>query len=285
LATWLARDHYMPKQFLFRGDRLAFNTGITVLGSLAAFLIIVFGAEATRLLPLYAIGVFAAFTFSQSGMIVHWRRHRGRGWTRRFLLNTVGATATGFVFILVLITRFTQGAWIVIVLMPLFIMMFRAINKHYVAAAAELKLADDASPDTFQHGEQIVIVPVADINKATVNALNYARTLSSRIVGVHVTDDAEEAAHLQEIWGKWGEGVNLVILESPYRSLMTPLLSYIDVVQKKRPNALVTVLVPEYIPAHWWEQILHSQTALRLKAALLLRPNTIVTSVPYHGKN
>ena len=138
LATWLARDHYMPKQFLFRGDRLAFNTGITVLGSLAALLIIVFRAEATRLLPLYAIGVFAAFTFSQSGMVIHWRRDRGRGWTRRFLLNLVGATATGFVFILVLI-RFTQGAWIVIVLMPLFIMMFRAIHKHYLAAAAELE--------------------------------------------------------------------------------------------------------------------------------------------------
>ena len=118
-----------------------------------------------------------------------------------------------------------------------------------------------------------------------MNALNYARTLSPKIVGVHVTDDAEEAAHLQEKWAKWGEGVNLVILESPYRSLMGPLLSYIDMVQKKRPKAMITVLVPEYIPAHWWEQVLHSQTALRLKAALLLRPNTVVTSVPYHGKN
>jgi amino acid transporter len=285
LATWLARDHYMPKQFLFRGDRLAFNTGISVLGSLAALLIIVFSAEATRLLPLYAIGVFAAFTFSQSGMVIHWWRDRGRGWTRRFLLNLVGATATAFVFILVLITRFTQGAWIVIVLMPFFIFMFRSIHRHYVAAAAELELPEDASPAAYEHGEQIVIVPIADINKSTVNALNYARTISSRIVGVHVTDDAEEAAHLQEKWEKWGEGVNLVILESPYRSLMSPLLSYIDVVQKKRPRALVTVLVPEYIPAHWWEQALHSQTALRLKAALLLRPNTIVTSVPYHGKN
>ena len=128
-------------------------------------------------------------------------------------------------------------------------------------------------------------MPIADITKTTVNALNYARTLSPKVVGVHVTDDAEAAAHLQEKWAKWGEGVNLVILESPYRSLMGPLLSYIDMVQKKRPKAMITVLVPEYIPAHWWEQVLHSQTALRLKASLLLRPNTVVTSVPYHSKN
>ncbi len=284
LATWLAKDHFMPKQFLFRGDRLAFNTGITVLGLLATILIVAFGAKETRLLPLYAIGVFTAFSFSQSGMVVHWYKERGRGWTRRFALNLVGATATGFVFILVLLTRFTQGAWIVLVLMPLFILMFRAINKHYTRAAAELALDDETPLPSFQPREQVVIVPISDLNKSTVNALNYARTLSPKIVGVHVTDDAEEAAHLQEKWARWGEGVNLVILESPYRSLMAPLLSYIDMVQKKRPKAMITVLVPEYIPAHWWEQVLHSQTAFRLKASLLLRPNTVVTSVPYHGK-
>jgi amino acid transporter len=285
LATWLAKDHFMPKQFLFRGDRLAFNTGISVLGLLAAVLIIAFQAEPTRLLPLYAIGVFTAFCLSQSGMVMHWRREGGSGWTRRFALNLVGATATGFVFILVLLTRFTQGAWIVLVLMPLFILMFRGINRHYTRAAAELALDETDSPSEYKQIEQVVIVPIAEINKSTVNALNYARTLSPKIVGVHVTDDAEEAAHLQEKWEKWGEGVNLVILESPYRSLLGPLLSYIDMVQKKRPKAMVTVLVPEYIPAHWWQQILHSQTALRLKAALLLRPNTVVTSVPYHSKN
>ncbi len=285
LSTWLARDHYMPKQFLFRGDRLAFNTGIGVLGVLATILIVAFGGQTDRLLPLYAVGVFTAFTLSQSGMVIHWWKERSRGWTRRFLLNLIGATATCFVLVLVILTKFIYGAWIVLMLMPLVILGFRAIHKHYLRAAEELALTDDDAPAEFEHGEQIVIVPIADINKSTVNALNYARSLSSRIVGVHVTDDAEEARHLQEKWDKWGAGVNLVILESPYRSLMSPLLSYIDVVQKKRPKALVTVLVPEYIPAHWWEQILHSQTALRLKAALLLRPNTIVTSVPYHGKN
>ena len=285
LSTWLAKDHYMPKQFLFRGDRLAFNTGITVLGVLATILLVIFGGETDRLLPLYAVGVFTAFTLSQGGMVLHWYKERGRGWTRRFALNLVGATATFFVLILVILTKFQGGAWIVLVLMPLLILLFRGINRHYVHAAAEQALDDDAQPAAYQQQEQVVIVPISDINKTTVNALNYARTLSPRIVGVHVTDDAEEAAHLQEKWEKWGEGVNLVILESPYRSLMGPLLSYIDMVQRKRPKAMITVLVPEYIPAHWWEQILHSQTALRLKASLLLRPNTVVTSVPYHGKN
>jgi len=285
LSTWLAKDHFMPKQFLFRGDRLAFNTGITVLGLLATILLIAFGGQTDRLLPLYAVGVFTAFTLSQGGMVLHWYRERGRGWMRRFALNLVGATATFFVLILVILTKFLLGAWIVLLLMPILILLFRTINRHYISAAEEVALTDEDVPGAALQREQVVIVPIAELNKTTVNALNYARTLSPKIVGVHVTDDAEEAAHLQEKWEKWGEGVNLVILESPYRSLLGPLLSYIDMVQKKRPKAMVTVLVPEYIPAHWWQQILHSQTALRLKAALLLRPNTVVTSVPYHSKN
>ncbi len=284
LSTWLAKDHFMPKQFLFRGDRLAFNTGITVLGVLATILLIAFGGQTDRLLPLYAVGVFTAFTLSQAGMVLHWYKEHGKGWFRSFLLNLVGAAATFFVLILVITTKFLLGAWIVLVLMPLLILLFRSINRHYTRAADELRLTDEDSPTAYQTTEQVVIVPIADLNKSTVNALNYARTLSPRVVGVHVTDDAEEAAHLQEKWVRWGEGVNLVILESPYRSLMAPLLSYIDMVQKKRPKAMITVLVPEYIPAHWWQQALHSQTALRLKAALLLRPNTVVTSVPYHSK-
>ena len=285
LSTWLAKDHFMPKQFLFRGDRLAFNTGIAVLGVLATVLIVAFGGNTDRLLPLYAVGVFTAFTLSQSGMVLHWYKEHGKGWTRRFALNLVGATATCFVLLLVVATKFIYGAWIVLLLMPVIILMFRAINRHYTRAAAELALTDDDVPGARQQTEQVVIVPIADINKSTVKALSYARTLSSKVVGVHVTDDAEEAASLQKKWEKWGEGVHLVILESPYRSLMAPLLSYIDAVQRRHPKAMVTVLVPEYIPAHWWEQILHSQTALRLKAALLLRPNTVVTSVPYHSKN
>ena len=275
----------MPKQFLFRGDRLAFNTGIAVLGTLAILLLIAFGGQTDRLLPLYAVGVFAAFTLSQSGMVVHWWKERSRGWMRRFLLNLVGATATCFVLVLVILTKFTHGAWIVLVLMPLLIVLFFKIHTHYMSAAAELALTPADPPVRPMDQEQIVIVPISEVNKSTLNALSYARTLSSRVVGVHVTDDAEEAAHLQEKWEHWVEGVNLVVLESPYRSLMAPLLSYIDMIQRKRPKAMITILVPEYVPKHWWEQALHSQTALRLKASLLLRPNTVVISVPYHSKN
>jgi len=146
-----------------------------------------------------------------------------------------------------------------------------------------VRLTDDDLPPALRTIEQVVIVPVSDINKVALTALVYARSLSSRVVAVHVTDDAEEARHLQEKWERWGEGVNLVILESPYRSLVGPLLSYIDFVQRKQPKAMITVLVPEYVPHHWYGQILHSQTALRLKASLLFRANTVVTSVPYRG--
>jgi len=148
-----------------------------------------------------------------------------------------------------------------------------------------VRLTDDDIPPILRTVEQVVVVPISQIDKVSLNALAYAQSLSSQVVAVHVTDDAAEATHLQEKWERWGEGVNLVILESPYRSLAKPLLSYIDLVQRKRPKAMVTVLVPEYVPHHWWEQLLHSQTALRLKASLLFRPNTVVTSVPYHSKD
>jgi len=282
LSTWLARDHYMPHQFLFRGDRLAYNTGISVLGVLASILIIVFQGETDRLLPLYAVGVFTAFTLSQGGMVLHWYREHDAGWVRQFLLNLVGATATFCVLILVVVTKFTGGAWLVLVLMPCIILLFRAINRHYTQVQHALALTDADAPMSPNGREQVVLVPVGAMNKMTLHALRYARTIAGRVVAVHVTDDAEEAGLLQAQWEKYGEGVNLVILESPYRSLAAPLLSYIDLLQKKRPHALITVVVPEYVPDHWWAQSLHSQTALRLKAALLFRDNTVVTSVPYH---
>jgi len=281
LSTWLARDQYMPHQFLFRGDRLAYNTGIGVLGILASILIVVFHGETNQLLPLYAVGVFTAFTLSQAGMVLHWYREHDKGWMRRFLLNLVGATASFCVLVLVVATKFTGGAWLVLVLMPCVILMFRAIHKHYVSVQHALALTDADAPLPRVAREQAVIVPVGDINKMTLHALRYARTIATKVIAVHVTDDAEEAQQLQAKWEKYGEGVNLVILESPFRSFAAPLLSYIDLVQKKRPHDLITVVVPEYVPAHWWEQALHSQTAFRLKAALLFRDNTVVTSVPY----
>ncbi|MDQ6908112.1 MAG: APC family permease [Chloroflexota bacterium] len=283
LGSILARDGFLPKQFQFRGDRLAFTIGIAVLTVLSTALYVVFGGQTDRLIPLYAVGVFVSFTLSQAGMVRHWQREPGNH-KHQMLINGTGAVATGVVAIIFGYTKFIYGAWLVILIIPIIVLFCLGIARHYRQAAEQVRLTDDDLPPVVRTVEQVVIVPVSDINKVTLNALTYARSLSSRVVAVHVTDDAAEATHLQEAWEKWGEGVNLVILESPYRSLTGPLLSYLDLVQRKQPKAMITVLVPEYVPHHWWEQTLHSQTALRLKASLLFRPNTVVTSVPYHSK-
>jgi hypothetical protein len=282
LGSILARDGFLPKQFQFRGDRLAFTTGIVALTALSGLLYVVFGGQTDRLIPLYAVGVFVSFTLSQAGMVRHWMHEPGNH-RRSMLINGAGAIATGVVAIVFGFTKFIYGAWIVILVIPIIVLMCLGIARHYRRVEAELRPTPDDTRAAYTPAEHIVIVPVSTVNKATINAVAYAHALSSHIVAVHVTDDAAEATHLQKEWEHYDEDANLIILESPYRSLIAPLLSYIDAVQKKRPRALITVLVPEYVPQHWWEQLLHSQTALRLKAALLFRPNTVVTSVPYRG--
>ncbi len=282
LGSILARDGFLPRQFQFRGDRLAFTIGIVALTILSGLLYVVFGGQTDQLIPLYAVGVFISFTLSQAGMVRHWLREPGKH-GRNMLINGIGAVATGIVAVLFAYTKFLYGAWLVIVIIPIIVLTCLGIARHYRQVAALTCLTDDDVPPIPRTAEQIIVVPVADINKVTLNALAYARGLSARIVAVYVTDDAEQAQHLQEKWEKWAEAVSLVILESPYRSLTGPLLSYIELVQRKQPQAMITVLVPEYVPGHWWEQPLHSQTALRLKAALLFRANTVVISVPYRG--
>jgi hypothetical protein len=203
---------------------------------------------------------------------------------RSMIINGLGAVATGIVAVVFGFTKFIYGAWIVIRIIPIIVLLCLGIARHYRRVEAEMRPTPGDTRAAYTPPDHIVVVPVSSVNKATINAIAYAHALSPRIVAVHVTDDAAEATHLQAEWEQYGEDANLVILESPYRSLIAPLLSYIDAVQRKRPKALITVLVPEYVPEHWWEQILHSQTALRLKAALLFRPNTVVTSVPYHSR-
>ena len=298
LASILARDRYAPHQFAFRGDRLAFTVGIVFLALVSSLLLVLFKGNTDALIPLYAVGVFVSFTMSQAGMVVHWYRLRGPGWAVKAIINGVGAVATALVALVSGATKFFSGealfqiaghsvhagSWIVIVLVPIIVMIFLTIARHYREVQEELELPVGEALERPLPSEQIVIVPIASVNRAAVNALNYALALSNRVVAVHVTDNAEEAVQLEEKWQTWGEGANLVILESPYRSLAAPLLSYIDLIHRKEPQAVLTVLVPEYIPGHWWAQLLHAQTALRLKAALLFRPNIIVTSIPYHGK-
>ena len=279
LAFFLARDSYLPRQFTFRGDRLAYSTGIVTLGILAALVLGFFGGETDRLIPLYAVGVFTSFTVSQLGMVARWRRLREPGWRHGLSLNAAGAIATGIVAVVVASTKFLDGAWIVIVLIPLLILMLRGIHRHYITAAGELAAETPLDPkDVYL----TVIVPVATINRVARQTLAYSRSISDNVTAVHVTDDEAEIDAMRQGWKELGTNVPLVIIESPYRSLVSPLLAYIDEIDKQRPDDTICVVLPEFIARHWWEQILHNQTALRIKAALLFRPGTIVTSVPYH---
>ena len=282
LASLLAKDRYLPHAFTFRGDRLAFSNGILVLGGLAALLLLGFGARTERLIPLYAVGVFLSFTLSQAGMVVHWRRLRGPGWRRSIAINGVGACTTGVVTLIVISTKFIHGAWLSIVLTVILIALFRVIIRHYRQVEEQMRLPDLSAPLQVSTTPQTVIVPVTDLDRSTVEALSYARSISPHVTAVHITDDLDTVEHLRERWETWAGGLPLAIIESPFRSFNGPLLRYLDELQRRDPGARITVVLPEYVPRHLWENLLHNQTALRLKAVLLFRPNTVVIDVPYH---
>ncbi len=279
LAYFLARDRFLPKQFTFRGDRLAYSTGIITLGVLASLMLAGFNGETSRMIPLYAVGVFTAFTLSQGGMVMRWLRLKEPGWRAGLAINIVGVTTTGLVAMVVGITNFTKGAWVVFILIPLLIAMFRAIHRHYDRAAGELAAQTPLNSSEIEH---TVIVPIAAINRVARQTLAYARSISDNVTAVHITDDEAEIEQMRQAWEGLGSDIPLVIIESPYRSLVGPLLSYLDEIDRQRPGDTLTVVLPEFIARHWWEQVLHNQSALRIKAALLFRPGTVVTSVPYH---
>ncbi|MBI3287490.1 MAG: APC family permease, partial [Chloroflexi bacterium] len=279
VSSVMARDRFMPNQFTFRGERLAFSNGILVLAALAGLLILAFGGSTHALIPLYAVGVFLAFTLSQSGMVARWWRLRGSGWRRSLIINAFGATLTGVVLIIVASTKFASGAWIVVLLIPLLVLMFLGIHRHYRNVADQLRLSAGAATLDQQPVKQKVLVPVADLNQASLRALAFARSISEDVTALHVTDDPREAEALRRKWDQWANGVSLVILESPYRSFTPPLLTYIDALHQQDPGTFVTVVLPQFVPAHWWENLLHNRTVVGLKASLLLRPNTLVVNV------
>src|SRR6266568_3915384 len=287
LASLLARDKFLPGQFAFRGDRLAFTTGIVFLALLAILLLIVFKGVTTLLINLYAVGVFLSFTLSQGGMVLHWWRLRRehKGWLRSMIINGLGSFTTLIVTLVIASTKFLEGAWIVVVLIPLLVLMFLAISRHYNRVERE-KVSDiPVHPQDIHHR---VIVPIAGLDRAAIQSLAYARSITKHVIAVHVAIDVDDANKVREAWERWQkylaeeEETQLIIIESPYRSLSRPLLAYIDTVHELFPADTVTVILPEYVVAHWWEQILHNQTALRLKASLLFRPGIVVTSVPQH---
>jgi amino acid transporter len=284
LAAVLAEDGFFPRQFAFRGDRLAFSMGIVLLGLVAASLVVAAGGRTHALIPLYAVGVFIDFTISQAGMIRHWLRTRDRGWRYRLAVNAVGCVATGIVAVVVTTVKFADGAWFVVLLIPILVATMLFVRRQYDAQAAELHVRDDvviAGP----HREERVVIPVNGINRAVVQAVNFGRSVSSDVRAVFVTEDLAEAERLRERWERQLPGVPLVIVESPYRALTGPVLAYLDVLDQAwppdRPAPITIVVVPEYVARHWWDRLLYNQTARRLKAALLGREHTVVADVPY----
>jgi amino acid transporter len=283
LSYFLARDGFLPRQFTFRGDRLAYSTGIIVLGLLSVLVLWMFGGSISALIPLYAFGVFSAFTFSQSGMVVRWWRRREPNWQTSIVFNAIGASATFLVLLVVATTKFLDGAWLAVILLPILVTMFLLIHRHYEAAARELTPETPIDQADITHR---IIVPISRLNQVALQTLAYAQSIArdpqDRVTAVHISDDPEEAATLQQEWESWHCNVPLELIDSPYRSLVRPLLAYVDSVRQEHPQATVTVILPEFVPQHWWQQLLHNQTALRIKGALLFRPGVVVTSVPYH---
>ena len=281
LSSFLARDGFMPRQFAFRGERLAFTTGIIALSGLAALLLIGFGASVTALIPLYTLGVFVAFTLSQSGMVVRWWRRREAGWRLGLLINGLGAVMTGVIAVIVASTKFLSGAWLVIVMAPVLIALMLAIRDHYRAVEHRIALA--RIPAGGEVGpEPIVIVPVARLDRPTLAAIAFANSISDRATAVHITNDPADAAVVREHWPNWAATMELVVVESPYRALIGPLLRYMDALQAQAPDRTIVVVLSEIVPRHWWENLLHNQTSLRLKLRLFGRKNTIVADVPFH---
>jgi amino acid transporter len=282
LSSFLARDGFMPRQFGFRGDRLAFSTGIVALAALAVVLLIAFQASVSALIPLYTLGVFVAFTLSQTGMVRRWWVRREEGWRPGLLINGLGALTTAVIVVVVAASKFLAGAWIVMILVPLLVTLMWAIHLHYrrlgqaIAPRSPLRIASAARAP-------LVIVPIARLDQPSIEAIGFARSIAPDALAVHVTNEAGTAARLREQWRELGGGSELVIVESPYRALIGPLLRYLDALQRQDPDRRLLVVLSEVVPKHWWDNLLHNQTALRLKLRLFFRPNTIVADVPYHA--
>jgi amino acid transporter len=281
LSSILARDRYMPRQFASQGDRLVFSNGILILSGFAILLIVAFGGDTHALLPLYAIGVFISFTLSQSGMVRRWLRLKEKGWRWRMWVNGVGAVVTAIVLLTLAVTKFAEGAWIVVVITPLLIATFGVMHRHYEGVAAELSLEGLEGLPNFQH---TVLVLIGDVHRGVVRAVQYANTLagpSAAVRAMYVETDPARTHKIEEKWAKCGFGVPLVVLASPYRSLLRPLLEYVDQIQSRGDDQMVTIVLPEFLPRRWWQHVLHNQTALLVKGALLFRKNIVVTDVPY----
>jgi amino acid transporter len=281
LSYFLANDRFLPRQFTHRGDRLGFSNGIIVLGGIAALLVASFGAREQSLLPLYAVGVFISFTISQVGMVQRWRKIQTPGWQRSAAINAFGATVTGIVLLVLAFTKFREGAWAVILLIPLMVIVLKSINKHYKDVAEQLSLQDARPPVPVRRHTALVLI--SGVHRGVIPALQYALSIApDNVTAVYVDLDAAATEKLKKKWEQWGSGVPLTILPSPYRSLVQPLLQYIDEVDAMYDDDVLTIILPEFVPNRWWQYALHNQTGLQLKASLFFSKGKVVTSVPYH---
>lgn len=297
LSAIQATDGYLPRQLTYRGSRLVYSRGIMVLALAASLLIIIFGASVNALIPLYAVGVFLSFTLAQAGMARRWwkcghllpgqeRKEHGStlhyepGWQYKMVINGLGAVCTAVVTLIFAATKFREGAWMVLFALPVLVAIFFAIHRHYRNLAANLSLeAFGEPPRIIRHR---VIVPISGVHRGTLAALRYAHSLSHDITAVHVVIDPVEAEKVQRKWEMWGDGIRLVLLDSPYRQMLEPLLSYIqEIAALCQPNEAITVVVPQFVPGRWWHNLLHTQTAMLLRLALLSKPGIVVTDVPY----
>ncbi len=297
LSALLAADGFLPRQLAYRGSRLVFSRGIGALALIACLLIILFKASVTALIPLYAIGVFLSFTLSQAGMAHRWwkighlapgqeTKERGStlryepAWEVKMVINGFGAFCTAIVALVFATTKFRDGAYIVLILVPVIVVGLSAIHRHYRTLAANLSLEDyGAPPRTHRHR---VILPISGVHRGSLAALNYAQTLSDDVTAVYVAIDPVETEKVQRKWATWGAGVRLQVLDSPYRLLLEPLLAYIeDIAAHRQPSEVITIVVPQFVPRHWWHNALHAQTATWLRLALLFKPGIMITNVPY----
>ncbi len=279
LASVLARDNYMPHQFSFRGDRLAFSTGIVALATIAAVLVVIFAADVSQLIHLYAIGVFLAFTMSDSGMVVHWWRTRGPGWKKSILINGADAVLTSTILLVVSITKFALGGWIVVVLIPLISGVFLWVHRHYTRVSEQLRIVPNQLPPPSS--EPIVLVPVDDINYASLRAVSFARQLSQNALLLHISISHERTEKVRQKAAQYVPDLKLVVVDSPYRSFIRPMMAYIDALHSQRPDAFVTIVIPEFITARGWEGLLHNRTAENLRRVFEKHPNVAIVQVPY----
>lgn len=297
LGALQANDGYLPRQLTFKGSRLVYSRGIVTLAIMASLLILIFQANVTKIIPLYAIGVFLSFTLSQAGMAKRWWKsgrlkvdeelvetgstiHFDKAWKYKMIINGFGAICTFIVMIIFAVTKFKDGAWIVVVIIPLLITTFLAIHQHYKKLAAKLSL--EQYTNTIRVNKHRILVLIAGVHRGSLAALAYARSLGPDVTAIHVSTDPVESDKLREKWAMFGEGTRLVILNSPYRLLLEPVMDYIQkLLTFRMPNEILTVVVPQFVTSHWWENLLHSQTAMLLRYGLIFKSGIVIIEVPY----